>query len=393
MLEPTEANRRDCRSHEIAVVSGVVQDDPRFGPRLVITTLRPARPDEYVLADLRDGPPRPAARLEADLRELISTVRRPHLRRLLDDLLGEDTDTWPRFREAPAAKHYHQAYRHGLLEHSLTVAQAVSAISATFPGIDRDIAVAGALLHDIGKLDAYAFRGEGIEMTDEGRLFGEITLGYARVRAALEAIDGLPDSDARALLHVILSHHGSLEHGSPVVPATREATLVHGVDTLGARLGSFDRVEKTLAAGEPWGPWDKGLGGAAYFPEREDTPSGSRLREGGEDAVREPGPGLRSDAPRRLSRVAALTALAERDVRTPAHVSTPCCHESAQIARARGGDGRLRRTRHPSKVPDGDGQGHRETDPSTLADLLSDGRAPSGDGARRSAGTSRDTAS
>jgi 3'-5' exoribonuclease len=295
VLEPTAANRRDCRSDEIAVVSGVVQDDPRFGPRLVITALRPARPDEYSLEDLRDGPPRPLARLEVDLRELVSTVRRPHLRQLLNDLLGEGTETWARFREAPAAKYYHQAYRHGLLEHSLTVAQAVSAISATFPGIDRDVAVAGALLHDIGKLDAYAFRGEAIEMTDDGRLFGEIALGYARVRAALETIDGVSDGDARALLHVILSHHGSLEHGSPVVPATREATLVHGIDTLGARLGSFDRVEKTLATGEPWGPWDKGLGGAAYFPEREYPHDRSPLREGGRDPARTLGSELKPD--------------------------------------------------------------------------------------------------
>jgi 3'-5' exoribonuclease len=296
VLAPTEAHRRDCRSDQIAVVSGVVQDDPRFGRRLVIAALRPARPDEYALEDLRDGPPTPVARLEADLRELVSTVRRPHLRRLLDALLGEDTDTWPSFRDAPAAKYYHQAYRHGLLEHSLTVAQAVSAISATFPGIDRDMAVAGALLHDIGKLDTYAFRGEGIEMTDEGRLFGEITLGYGRVRAALETIDGVSDSDARALLHVILSHHGSLEHGSPVVPATREAALVHGIDALGARLGSFDRVEKTLATGEPWGSWDKGLGGAAYFPERDDTAGESPLSERGRHPARELESQLKSGA-------------------------------------------------------------------------------------------------
>ena len=72
-------------------------------------------------------------------------------------MLGPETPTWARFRSAPAAKRFHQAYRHGLLEHSLSVAQAVSAISATFAGIDRDVAVTGALLHDVGKLDAYAF--------------------------------------------------------------------------------------------------------------------------------------------------------------------------------------------------------------------------------------------
>ena len=92
--------------------------------------------------------------MEADLRELIATVQNPHLRRC-STRPRPGSRTWARFREAPAAKRYHQAYRHGLLEHSLTVAQAVSRDRATFPGIDRDVAVTGALLHDIGKLDAY----------------------------------------------------------------------------------------------------------------------------------------------------------------------------------------------------------------------------------------------
>ena len=94
----------------------------------------PPQDDEYERHELVDGPARPAQALEADLRELVATVQDPHLRRLLADLLGEGSAVWARFRDAPAAKHYHQAYRHGLLEHSLTVAQSVSAISATFPG-------------------------------------------------------------------------------------------------------------------------------------------------------------------------------------------------------------------------------------------------------------------
>ena len=147
----------------------------------------------------------------------------------------------------------------------LAVAQAVSAISATFPGIDREVAVTGALLHDIGKLEAYEMRGEAIEMSDQGRLFGEIPLGYYRVRRAIEELDGFPADTAQAVLHIILSHHGSLEHGSPVIPCTREATLVHMIDNLGGRLGSFDRLEKALAAGEQWSAFDKGIGGGAYF--------------------------------------------------------------------------------------------------------------------------------
>ena len=111
---------------------------------------------------------------------------------------GEDSPTWPQFRDAPAAKHYHQAYRHGLLEHSLTVAQAVSAISATFPGIDRDVAVTGALLHDIGKLEAYETHGDAIEMSDDGRLYGEIAARLLPRAPAIEELDGFPAATAQA---------------------------------------------------------------------------------------------------------------------------------------------------------------------------------------------------
>jgi 3'-5' exoribonuclease len=102
-------------------------------------------------------------------------------------------------------------------------------------------------------------------MSDRGRLHGEIQLGYYRVRHAIERLDGFPPQLAQAVLHIILSHHGSLEHGSPVVPCTREATLVHMIDNLGGRLGSFDRLEKHLPAGQQWSAYDKALGGGAYF--------------------------------------------------------------------------------------------------------------------------------
>jgi 3'-5' exoribonuclease len=237
--------------------------------RLLVQALRPARTGEYVLEDLLDGPRIDAERMEADLRELIATVQCAHLRALLERVLGPGTETWAAFRDAPAAKRYHQAYRHGLLEHSLTVAQGVSAISATFGGVDRDVAVTGALLHDIGKLDAYTSDPLAIDMTDLGRLQGEIPLGYYRVRRTIEDIPGFPDELAAAVLHIILSHHGQLEHGSPVVPCTREATLVHMIDNLGGRLGSFDRLEKALPEGSRWSGYDRALGAGAWFASRE----------------------------------------------------------------------------------------------------------------------------
>jgi 3'-5' exoribonuclease len=260
-----EAARAVCRPGCAVRVAGRYERHPRYGPQIAVDAVAEAAPGSYDPADLRDGPPRSADQMEADLRELVATVQHPHLRALLDRILGERTETWRRYRAAPAAKHYHQAYAHGLLEHSVSVAQGVHALAAHFPGIDHDVAVTGALLHDIGKLEAYAADAAGIDLTDAGRLQGEIPLGYYRVRREIEDLPGFPPETAQAVLHIILSHHGALAHGSPVVPCTREATLVHHIDNLGGRLGSFDRLEKALAPGESWTPFDRGINSSAYF--------------------------------------------------------------------------------------------------------------------------------
>jgi 3'-5' exoribonuclease len=249
-------------------VSGAFEISERWGPKIKLTALREARPDEYLSEDLAAESDVPYERLESDLRELLATVQAPQLQELLDLFFGEDSEIWSRFREAPAAKVYHQAYRHGLLEHTVSVARAVSAAANFFPGIDREVAVAGALLHDIGKIEAYNDDPLAIDLTDAGRLQGEIPLGYYRVRRQIEEIPGFDPDLAQAVLHIILSHHGSLEHGSPVVPATREAVLVHMIDNLGGRLGSFDRLERELPAGESWSSFDRALSGSAYFGQR-----------------------------------------------------------------------------------------------------------------------------
>ena len=241
---------------------------PRFGPQLNLRGLQAAEPGSFSPEDLLDGPVRGVEQMEREVRELIETIQQPHLRILLEQVFGEGSELWAGYRVAPAAKYYHQAYQHGLLEHCLGVAQAVSAISATFGNVDRDVAITGALLHDIGKLEAYTDDPSNIDLTDAGRLQGEIALGYYRIRRAIEQIDGFPADVAQAVCHIILSHHGSLEHGSPVVPCTREATLVHMIDNLGGRLGSFDRIEKELAPGRAWSGFDRAIGGSAYFAER-----------------------------------------------------------------------------------------------------------------------------
>lgn len=252
----------------VVVVEGRFSVHPRYGAKVTLRSLRSAGEDEYEHDDLVERPRVSLERLETDLRELIATIQSPQLRRLLDELIGEDATGWPRFRDAPAAKYYHEAYKHGLLHHTVTMAQAVSAAASSFPGVDRDVAVTGALLHDIGKTRAYNDDPLAIDLTDAGRLQGEIALGYYVVRSAIESIDGFDPPLAQAILHIILSHHGSYANGSPVVPATREATLVHMIDHLGGNLGSFDRIERELPDGEAWSRFDRGIDSAAYFPGR-----------------------------------------------------------------------------------------------------------------------------
>jgi 3'-5' exoribonuclease len=258
-----------CPAGQVVRVIGTFSVDQRYGSSLTVRSLRAAEPSEYDPLTLEEGPAVPLEQMEASLRELMGMTQEPHLRELLERCFSEGSPIWERWRDAPAAKYYHQAYRHGLIEHSVSVAQGVHVLSTTFPSIDRDVAVAGALLHDIGKIEAYACEGGAIELSDAGKLQGEIALGYYLVRRLIEDIPGFPADAAQALLHIVLSHHGQLEHGSPVVPCTREATLVHMVDNLGGRLGSFDRIEKSLADGERWSGFDRALSGSAYFASRE----------------------------------------------------------------------------------------------------------------------------
>jgi 3'-5' exoribonuclease len=266
--EEAEAHYALCCTGSPVFVSGVFEISERWGAKIKVSAIREAEPHEFIGEDLAAESAVSADQLEGELRELLATVQNPQLRELLELFFGEESETWRRFRDAPAAKTYHQAYRHGLLEHTLSVAQAVSAAANFFPGIDRDVAVTGALLHDIGKCIAYNDDPLAIDLTDAGRLQGEIPLGYYTVRRAIEDLPGFDPGLAQCVLHIILSHHGQLEHGSPVVPATREAVLVHMIDNLGGRLGSFDRIERQLPAGEVWSGFDRALAGSAFFAQR-----------------------------------------------------------------------------------------------------------------------------
>ena len=250
-------------------VIGSFSEHARYGPQITVQSL--LAPLEIDWERLLDAPAIPVAELERKLDAHIAGLRDPHLAVLMERLLGTGSSSGRAFRRAFAAQYNHHAYRCGLLEHSLQVADATVDAARTFAGIDRELALCGALLHDIGKLDAYSGNACGVRLNDAGRLIGEIPSGYYTVRREIEQIPGFPPERAQALLHIILSHHGCLEHGSPVLPSTREALVVHAMDKLSGDLGSFDRLERETAEDQVWSRFDRALGRAVLLADRGTT--------------------------------------------------------------------------------------------------------------------------
>jgi 3'-5' exoribonuclease len=217
-------------------------------------------PDEEI-ADMSSFFPtsgRPPGEALAELDALISGLKGPWLRRLAAAMLQENAALRGALAKAPAAKQLHHVFIGGLLEHTLSVARMADAACGNYPGLNRDLAVAAALLHDIGKTAELSY-GRSFGYTDEGNLLGHITMEVGWGRDAIAGIEGFPEETARQLLHILLSHHGKLEFGSPVLPKTPEAILVHYLDDLDGKLESVFAGIRDDTGGGSWTPFNKSL--------------------------------------------------------------------------------------------------------------------------------------
>jgi len=212
-------------------------------PRPAHETPRPAAHDT----------PRPAAdgaRAVTQIRELVERVGDPHVKALLLAFL-DDPVVVQRLPAAPAAKGIHHAHRGGLAEHILSVMRLGQRVADHYPMLDRDLVTAGAFLHDIGKVQELAWDGGNTRYTDEGRLVGHIVMTAQAIREKAARIPGFPPLLEAHLTHGVLAHHGQLEYGSPKVPMTLEAYVVHAIDSLDSRIDSWlDLMAKD--PGETW---------------------------------------------------------------------------------------------------------------------------------------------
>ena len=178
----------------------------------------------------------------SELKDLAHRIKDPDLRALIDSFLL-DHEFISQFKKAPAAKTFHHSYLGGLLEHTVSVCQMAVMISEHYPELDADLLLSGAILHDIGKIDELTFE-LTIEYSDRGRLLGHIVLGILMVEEKLKAIKDFPPELALRLRHLILSHHGEFDFGSPKRPKFLEAFALHLIDDLDAKMNGLGRLMK-----------------------------------------------------------------------------------------------------------------------------------------------------
>lgn len=226
--------------------------------QLKIIKLRKSREGEYISMNYVACTEKDIATLYGEVCNLIKSITHPKLRALLEIILINDKERAEAFRVRSAAKQMHHSYMGGLLEHTLSVAQICDFMSARHKHVNRDLLITTALLHDIGK--TYELSPMPMnDYTDDGQMLGHITIGVEMVSDAVREIPDFPHELASLVKHSILAHHGEYEFGSPKLPATIEAFLLHCADNMDAKLKTFEEIlDKDSTAG-PWTGYQKML--------------------------------------------------------------------------------------------------------------------------------------
>lgn len=223
----------------------------RFDDRMQVKVdqLRKALPLESDKADMLPATQYDVAALWSRLEASVESVTNPDLKRLLAALLA-DPAIAQAYREAPAARQLHHAWLGGLLEHVVSLLNLADKVAAHYPLLDRDLLIAGVILHDIGKIRELTW-GAGFDYSVEGVLLGHIQIGVDLVEKTIAALPGFPDRLRTLVLHMILSHHGKLEFGSPKLPMIPEALALNFVDDFDAKMQAIaSEFEKSAREGK-----------------------------------------------------------------------------------------------------------------------------------------------
>ncbi|HNY41509.1 MAG TPA: OB-fold nucleic acid binding domain-containing protein [Bryobacteraceae bacterium] len=221
--------------------------------RLQLTVHRITKVDdrEVDLADFLPASKRDLDEMMAELRGYVSEMRNPHLKSLLDAILS-DARVAAAFKKAPAAKSIHHAWLGGLIEHVLSLARLAKFTSAHYTNIDADLLMTGVILHDIGKIDELNYE-RSFSYSSEGQLLGHMQIALRLIGDKVAAMPDFPVRLRNLVEHLILSHHGQLEFGSPKLPAFPEALLLHHLDNMDSKMEAIrSAIEKERAMPGEW---------------------------------------------------------------------------------------------------------------------------------------------
>ena len=216
-----EKTVQSVQSGDFVRLSGDVAEY-RGALQLVVKQLERCPPEAVDPADFLPATSRDVEQMFSRLTDLTAAMNDKELKDLFA-LYWADTQFVERFKKAPAAKQMHHAYLGGLLEHTLGVTRLADTIASFYPAIDRDLLLTGAILHDLGKLVEFSYDSFPYDYSDRGRLVGHMVLGIEMIQDRIKSLPGFPGETADRLKHLILSHHGRHEFGSPVLPMMLEA--------------------------------------------------------------------------------------------------------------------------------------------------------------------------
>ncbi len=267
----------DFKEGEFLTVEGDVREY-RGKEQLVVRSLTKLKdteeidPSDYMKTSAKD-----IEEMYSEVTGYAANIKNPHVKKLLE-LYFNDKQFVKDFKGSTAAILYHHAYNGGLLEHTLSVVKICDALSSIYQNLNYDLLICGALLHDIGKIKEYR-TGVTSTVTDEGKLLGHIAIGYSWILENIKKVKGFPADLQNRLLHIILSHHGHKEFGSPKRPKILEAFIVYHVDHMDADIGGYNIVLEENTNGDDWSGYVRNFERAVFLKKLEIEGDGTALDE------------------------------------------------------------------------------------------------------------------
>ena len=257
MWDLFESIARDINRDDFVKVQARVEIY-RNRPQLSLQQVRLAKPEEIDLVDFLPHTKEDVEKLYAQLLEFARSIRNPWLNTLVTGIIT-DPQIAPRYKRAPAAKVMHHAYIGGLIEHVAGLCSMAQRMAAHYPELDLDLLLTAAMLHDVGKLDELCYE-RAIGYTTEGQLLGHIVMELETVSRAIDAIPGFPAPLKIVVQHLLISHHGQYEFGSPKLPMIREAMVFHYMDDLDSKIAAVRAALASGAGDDQWSAYSAALG-------------------------------------------------------------------------------------------------------------------------------------